>query len=393
MGDVYVVSKWNDAVRKSRLLVLTGAGASAPLGMPPMNAFHKHCDGNLVDTLRLICKPFTGDYVDLEFALSRLDLYEQEVAPDLFKAGFLHSVLGVGGDRAAALKKESARLKLEIRKKIIELYGELDDGQSSKAVDLYSFLLMQLRVYCENRPDVLPIFTTNYDLTFEALGDRDPTLRFITGMRPRLGGSQWDPRVYEEDADANFAVFRLHGCSHWFERKSDKSIWFQRFPDLLDEEKKGPKILYPEPGKDNRLEERPFATSYQYLRECLASAKRVVIIGYSGRDAAIQNYIEQSLSRDEQKQFVVVTKSDVFPDGLARVIPSKNLLAHIRGGFERSRDRIIQALEGKLPKAATVSIASLKKTYERDNDPTARDLPAEKQCQCDECKEYRARTS
>lgn len=352
-----VQSPWYAALTRSRIVVLTGAGASVPLGMPAMDGFFDYLSTNGKEEAAQFLGNYSGAVKDLETLLGRLEWFHRmrvESKEDNLVKHCINEVhLPVIESRAMILKKEVLRT-------ILQIYGELSPQNCSKALELYLGLYSGLRKEAQNHPEVLPIFTTNYDLTFEGIRDSDSEFQICTGMSQRGDYRIWNPQAYRRDT-FQYSIFRLHGCSHWVRRKRDDTIVFQAAPDLDDPAYKEPCLLYPEPGKDSRISEDPFRIAYYHFTECLRNAKFVVIIGYSGRDESIQSCLQESLFADSEKKLILVTKSDRIPEpfiGLVRqpspyspqsALPgtSGNTIVHLSGGIEKNTERILAAVRNK----------------------------------------------
>jgi hypothetical protein len=329
----------------SHMLVLTGAGASVPFGMPTMAEFKASIDSrwlSLIDQIPEMKKGF-----DLEELLGVLDFYEHigDRYPHdaLLKTWFVYQGHKNLGADAKALKNE-------VFDKIIELYGQLSPENQEKAKQIYLPLYNGLLRYCGNEPPVLPIFTTNYDLTFEALGIKDREFALSNGLRNIGHDSEWSHEHYRGALDYKFAVFRLHGCSHWMKNKRKGRILYQSQPDRRDLDNKEPAVLYPLLGKEVAVPNEPFATAYSYLRECLRAARVILIIGYSGRDPLVQQYIADSLRLDSQKLIVVISKGI----GLRSEFQALNKfmgneVMHISGGIEEFKLETLAGILDSIP--------------------------------------------
>jgi len=80
--------------------------------------------------------------------------------------------------------------------------------------------------------------------------------------------------------------------------RSDGTISFQAYPDTKDSDFREPCLLYPIPGKEDRIFDQPFRAAYRHLELCLLEAKTIVIIGYSGRDPVIRAYLKEAASEN-----------------------------------------------------------------------------------------------
>jgi hypothetical protein len=310
----------------SKILVLTGAGASVPFGMPTMAEFRVHLSSGMIDQISEMKKGF-----DLEVLLGVLTFYEQ--IGDRFPGDpLLQSAFHQAG---YPLGSNARALKNDIFDKIIDLYGELSPQLREKAGQIYLPLFNDLLCYCGNQPSVLPIFTTNYDLTFEEIRILDKNFTLNNGLQNAGHNDEWASENYRGARDYKFAIFRLHGCSHWMRNKNNSRIVFQPAPDRKDLARKEPAVLYPLVGKEVAVSEEPFATGYSYLRECLRAARVILIIGYSGRDPLIQQYIAESLRHDTQKKIIVISKHNKLRNEF-KVLErfSGHPVEHIAGGIE-----------------------------------------------------------
>lgn len=298
-------SAWHNSVLKSRVIVLAGAGASAPLGMPTMDEFFKLL--NFKDSfLEGAFSALDAPQKDIEGILGRLAYYEALQDQVLRDDNLRKVVSGVDGIKGLASAAKVCRERIFDR--IVATYGRLSNEAKTKAESLYKNFYLTLLESAGNDPRVLPIFTTNYDLTFEAIRERSPDFGFCTGLSLQGEDRIWDPLAYEMAKDHPFAIFRLHGCSHWMKDKQTERIFYQALPDRKDLTAKQPCILYPVPGKDDRLDEEPFRTGYRYLELCLRIAKIILIIGYSGRDSGIQKLLSDALEVDSERLLIVVSK-------------------------------------------------------------------------------------
>lgn len=350
-----VQSSWYPALTRSNIVVLTGAGASVPLGMPAMDGFYEHLSNDHRQWASQFLKSHPDAGNDLEFLLGRLAWFErmaEERQRDKLVEGCIPPT------PITELASRARELKSVIFRSILRVYGELQPEVRPKAKELYFDLYNELCKEAGTYPEVLPIFTTNYDLTFEALRDADSQFEICNGMSIQGEYKVWSPETYQKES-FRFAIFRLHGCSHWVRRKPEGDIVFQAAPDLDDPTYKEPCVLYPVPGKDSRIGEEPFKTAYDHLSGCLRNAKFVIIIGYSGRDEAVQSRLQESLYADPQKKFLLITKNESIPEPFRWLNrptgsfspPSGGISVHLSGGIEMNTKAILDAVRGKSPTA------------------------------------------
>jgi hypothetical protein len=326
----YSLTDYQTSLEKSALLVLTGAGASVPFGMPTMAEFRTHIDTQWTDLVDQIF-PNKKEF-DLERLLGVLAFYE-EILDQYSRDPMLHSWIQFIG--RSDLGGRARGLKNHVFDRIIELYGHVPLERQEKARVLYLPLYRDLLELCGNEPQVLPIFTTNYDLTFEALRRLDSGFTVNDGIRDVGYDREWAPEHYQGAMNYKYAIFRLHGCSHWMKNNHTGRILYQSQPDRKDPGNKEPAVLFPLLGKEVAVPHEPYATAYSYFRECLRAAHVILIVGYSGRDPLVQQYIADSLRRDTDKGIIVISKGNelrqefkTFERFLGRQVK------HVAGGIE-----------------------------------------------------------
>jgi hypothetical protein len=344
-ANATLVSSSFGALKKSKALVLTGAGASVPLGMPAMDGLF-----NLIDTQH---HPLAKDIIsatsqgtnDLEFLLGKLTFYEtvlQQVSQDRV----FHTWAKLDHNRRN-LGAQAQELKEHIFERIVRRYGRLSMAGVEVATKIFLPLFLRLLSAAETSPPVLPIFTTNYDLTFEAISLKEPDFRICNGMQPEGMSFHWDPTGYR-NRDYSFAIFRMHGCSHWMKEQGTGRIFYQESPDRRGRTYHEPCLLYPVPGKENQIFDEPFRTAYWYFEQALAAASRIIIIGYSGRDPVIQAYLREALQRDSSKRLFIVTKKEPLRPELAEIAKLSEFSTPIYGGVERVAKSISVSEQGEI---------------------------------------------
>lgn len=304
-----------NAVGQAPIVVLTGAGASASFGMPTMKEFFFKLTGEARTVAEKIFQDFPDKNNDLEFLLDQLNKYGDVMRElKLRQTGyFCHTVYGGNN---ASLSGGLSRMQVfeRVRKAaldaIVENYGRLSVGQSKKAKENYLPLIKTLLELCsgEESGARLPIFTVNYDLSFEALGASPESEEFCTGVILEGADSVWKAEAYRT-RQYKLPIFRLHGCSHWYrDPNNSQRIVYSPIAERVARE---PVLLYPEAGKDERIDQEPFSTAYSYLRILLESAKVLVVVGYSCRDFAIQRAIQGALIQNPNLSIALVDKKDV----------------------------------------------------------------------------------
>ncbi len=327
------------ATFETKLLLLTGAGASKPLDMPLMREFYDlvsakgdRVQRELLHNIFMVHDKETQSELDLEALLSLLERYR-----GLYDIMFGDSEFGYFAHLDSQEKRERAKLELEgplgergqsipegylssafgkkevlenldalVRDLVFEVYGR--DFKHHLLDELYLPLTEVTNKYFPQK--LIPIFTTNYDASIETYAIRTD-IKLETGFEPTHTGNIWKPaRFYEfqpvEDKQ-NMLLFKLHGSLTW-QRKGDKII----STGLSMKDPSGYKsaVMYPTQTKEYPDEE-PFRTMYNFLKACFRVAKVAIVIGYSFRDPGIHRIMTDALELNPELFFVLICGSNV----------------------------------------------------------------------------------
>jgi hypothetical protein len=173
---------------------------------------------------------------------------------------------------------------------------------------------MWLKGFCENwRP--FPVFTTNYDWTFERVVERlkQRITAGVDGFVMKPMGSIWDAQVFHRLKGARrwqFVLFKLHGSTSWYRQTSGRIVKImhaEKDPGRLTNV-----VIYPTQAKTRLVDDEPFRTAYQYLRACLSIGARLcLVIGYSFRDPEINQAFKLGLANNPRLCMIVL---DPKPD-------------------------------------------------------------------------------
>ncbi len=307
----------NEEIYKRPLVLLLGAGASAPLGKKTTDQFLEWLKapqagidyGQLVS----ICNQFQsnkqiGGKLDAEVILDHLEelirageLFEKcgdaEILRRLEKESPERTVVHPYG--SITRLEENRQLRDRIRDLVVEHYSEID---TERVVELYSPLFVRLTDFCP-----VIVFTTNYDLAIEKLHESG-VVELVDGfstekyLKPRWSTEAYD--FYHPSATTPEVVFfKLHGSVDWV-RTPSEGIQRIDIPkrDLSGAEKV---IAYPSELK-KEIHEEPYRTSYDYLIACLLYAKVCGVIGFSFRDQEIVEEFRQAMDMNEELTLIIV---------------------------------------------------------------------------------------
>lgn len=321
-----LIASTNYEIVRTRLPVLTGAGASFSLGYPLMaNAIQKyqeflwnlpvqetagpsrrgrlkHYYRHLQEELRNREEPF-----DLESMLGALNVHisylERANLSGLtsWMLGEVFAKSPIGGDPVKPL--ESLKdLRLSLMEFIHQVY-RTPLANPARASVSRAFLALQQAL----TPRRFALLTTNYDSVPDVVPSvlkSDP----IDGFRshsPDLAAT-WDPEEFDRflPDSSQLPIFHLHGSASWF--RIDGEIRRYRgvarlipgFESML---------VYPGEGKDGlgALPE-PSRLGYKYLAQMASTHRLLISIGYSFRDLGIRKQLERAAAFAQQRIRVVV---------------------------------------------------------------------------------------
>lgn len=308
------------------IVLFLGAGASAPLGKWLMSDFLVYLRSRLnnrlpdlldaiarykshdleamMDELADLCdKPYLSDTTRVNYITDLLDPSRSEIRK-------LESVPSEFSKQYKLLVDQCQSLRFEIEKLIFEHYREVD---TEKARELYDPVLKVIidstrsaRSATEQAlaPIVIPIFTTNYDLTIETFAETNPDITLINGFhRTKWKRSEFD-EFQPNKTGIYIALFKLHGSVNWY-RDIDGSI---KEGGVALYQHSDPKIrnLIIYPAQNKIALEDPFLLAYEYFQRSLDQALNVVFIGYSFRDYDTVTKIKASLNYNSELRVAIL---------------------------------------------------------------------------------------
>lgn len=309
----------------SPVVLLTGAGASAPLGLRTMGGFMELLHSRLEaedkgDLWAFLANIHSYELhhpsparrhaeLDLERVLFTLEDYKElcarltvEAMDENIKSFMLDSDL----ELADQLKERTTNLERFIKELILRHYSRID---SAKAYRLYT-PLFDLIQQCTGVSHI-PVFTTNYDAAIEEFVQiPEANVGLVDGFtRPRVGQRDWTGQFkLGESAGLQILLFKLHGSVYWIEPDPGKiySVDGLSSADLgyLGRDM----LIYPGLLKEIILEE-PFRTLYKYFREYLRQAYVLVVLGYSFRDPGIELAIEVASESNPNLTLIILNRS------------------------------------------------------------------------------------
>jgi hypothetical protein len=329
------MNKYRDLITQSKILLLLGAGASQPLGIPTMKEFWPQIKWNAenkmmwdaIDALRKIEEVYAINNVDkspdLEHLLLLLDTYNQ-----YYGIMFHDPVFGFRFDEASKYNRPiHDETQKEIKpKNYLEDYVRYAWSYSAGVASLYDALyrLMAALYWQELEPGsvvslynpllnlfssemqlpLAPIFTTNYDNAIEKYCEFTQTdLEY--GFTTLGARNKWNSYSFSQyippRGKFGIVLFKLHGSLSWY-REHREIIDYAR---PIDHRRGSSAVIYPTQTKEYPYEE-PFKTAYRYFEDCLRNTRTVVVIGYSFRDPGLMSIIRDAEEANKDLAFIVL---------------------------------------------------------------------------------------
>jgi hypothetical protein len=288
-----------------RTVILTGAGASKPLGYATTaEFFDKQISGaewtpNQENVFKALVKVLGDGIKDVENILRVLEPAEEFLKTDAGQ--FLRQLLLIGG-HSDSYTKPTSQLANQIRDRCFDVYGQAPSDSAVK--DLYwpLFDLMQWRTRS------LSAFTLNYDLVHDSILElaRDDDVTAYDGFSGSR--NRFDPTRYIDDR-LKLKLYRLHGSMSWID--SGGTILNQRHCERT----RRPHIYIP-PGfkgePDHSKHAEPIILAHDHFRKSLKEAFFCIVIGYSFRDQHINKCLDKAF--EENGFLTVIVVDPVVPN-------------------------------------------------------------------------------
>jgi hypothetical protein len=323
----------NQYLDRCRIVFLLGAGASVPLGMPTTRSLRafladKTRDGRIVGELyESAAYRFRVAASDINIEDLLEHLYEIQLLLWLARRSSLPTVLPKLSGNSRMLAAADDTLKRVQRRVYATLHRECGDCSGSRVHSLWHPILR----FVASRQPLVPVFTLNYDWTFERLCvDEMKRYHLVDGFEP-LGGT-WDAarflRTVPDPERVTIALFKLHGSTNWLPGGPTKSMG--SFPLDTDDSGDGlpPRqftLVYPGHAQEmwlgkeawSRLnaadsmftpwdQEEPYKTLHSYLNRAIGRAKLIVVIGYAFHDERVNGAIFRGLEGDTTLKVLVL---------------------------------------------------------------------------------------
>jgi len=367
-----------EAIAGAKVVVLTGAGASVPLGLFTTRQFLEdfrmkdapplYAQGLEVPLSFVLSEAAIGDF-DIEVVLDLLERRRAAVELLLADRRFVENVPQGRLDAARKYAAEAAQIDAAIRNKVVEHYSAVSPG---RAAELYRPLLREFRAWFARIPDLghtLPFFTLNYDTAVELAANRladvpaeqdgqQLPVRLVDGLMQSSDAAErrWSRRAFEEYTENSnqlgLVLVKLHGSVRW--GRSSEPNASERIAELTPGVGRDPgrfqtAILYPTLAP-KPIHQEPFRTGYRLLRACLRRTRFFVIIGCSLRDPELVEEIRDAIEENDGLHLVSVGPTADFVgvcDALS-LTSGRDRVAALQAEFAMPRPQAESTLPGGL---------------------------------------------
>lgn len=318
--------------KTKRIIVLGGAGFSAPLGYYTLFNFESAIEKfsplgttekdkrELKNLFQLIRKNLVskGKNTDFEAILWRFSYYI-EMWNNIRLDQFLESkFLSTISDRFhySSFAQRIGQGQRIVDKVIIDHYGQ--ESKNDDAKKIFEFLKRLLDI----NGGVLDYFTTNYDIGMESIWSNvENNIPIITGFgNPLKPSGKWDSNLLniKNENRTGLYVHRLHGCANWSRCVLETDSTQYEITAGIPTKGGEPCIMFP--GRKFNTSQPPFADSFKRFREALYEAKCCIIIGTSFRDNNIMEYLlDANEHQDAPPAIFIVNTGNVGPRFFERI--------------------------------------------------------------------------
>ena len=334
----------------SPVVLLTGAGASCPLGMPTMREFRENFGANLSGEEQGIWRAVidaSGSYnrvasddVDIEQALTCIEDCEMSfrAAERLWKLIWELTKGSPTVDEIHLFRQNLWSLRISVLNMICQKYGE---APGDDIVALYDPLFKLIRELSgQGRTEV---FTTNYDLSLEVFVRQRPAdYELADGFQTQTDGTETWVGSYVPPCDAphSLVLYKLHGSTSWVGNPPSGAI-SKREPSTFGQGVDRTVLIYPTKRKrrSQRLFVAPFNHAYGRLNSlfmAIGAIRVFLVIGYRFGDSEVRQTISDGLEAEDGATMVVVDPNATL-DAVSAEFPT----------IPRHRLRVIQQRFGK----------------------------------------------
>ena len=214
-----------------------------------------------------------------------------------------------------------------VQQRVYQLLHETCGDASGKKVNMLWNPILEA---VSSHQPVVPIFTLNYDWSFEKLAIEEMKRYQLVDGFELLGGT-WDASRFANVVPAshktNIVLFKLHGSTNWLPGGPVKSMG--SFPPDLESDDGMPphqfEMVYPGHAHEKWFgkeawgplsgpngmfgswdEREPYQTLYAQLHQIFRRAQLIVVIGYAFHDQRVNREIVEAVKANDGRMVLVV---------------------------------------------------------------------------------------
>lgn len=305
----------------AKVIVLLGAGASVPFGIPDTRKLAEDVEQNLqpyssrIREIRDNVRNF-GFTDDIEAVLSVLDFWSNPMRTIHETGPFFAETTNLDPSHFRK-KRRDARIALRIKEYIVRICFVNDPDVIERIEQLYGQFFQDISQEF-NLPDCDPqgrlvcpamdVFTTNYDNVIEEYCRRSG-VNLYDGYRELFRGNFVFDQDYYEKGLTSLRLYKLHGTVTYAHLKTggiDRVSFIPRRGRLvIGGQEAYPDLIYP--GMHRYLAREPQLELLNLLKKRLLSAGTCIVIGYSFGDPNIRQVFTDVSNRNNTLKIYLVS--------------------------------------------------------------------------------------
>lgn len=298
--------------RSKDIVFLLGAGASAEAGIPTSSDMIGRIEALITTDSKW--RPYSQLYNHVKSAIhyaaglrghfdKRFNYNIEVLVNTLYELERneehpLYPFIAAWNSRFVALAKADFSAVSDFRRLILGALKKWMCPEDTSAGDYYRGLVTLQR----DLNYTLEIFSLNYDLCVERLGDKD--FKVETGFDGYGVKHIWEWERFEESTDpvAQVLLHKIHGSINWKRDDLSKQLFCVEQVENIDADRM--EVIF---GRDFKLEAADPYLFYAYeFRRYTLIAKLIVVVGYGFGDAHINKMLTQGIRDDPSRRVLVV---------------------------------------------------------------------------------------
>ena len=295
-----------------KILVFTGAGASAQFGLPTTKQFRKLFWESRTqrDDFQTALFSFK-DFVDIEYVLQCI--YDVKRLKNSLGGKFF-STFSTMVNQAKFFPWNSMLHSIgmydkEILEELFKMY-QIEEGQKGNLKNFYENFFDIIKPYNDNK---IEIATTNYDMAVEDFCGYLPSkYTCIDGFEKKGKYYVFNPNKLKnlddfQQIEIPIGLLKIHGSLNWHKYGTGQFIKTEKIEYQLETDSTGSVIIAPTLNPKDTERKEPFSTLLELYSKKVESADVCIVIGSSFRDEIINRPIIKFLNN--KKNMIIISPS------------------------------------------------------------------------------------